>query len=114
MTSYAEYNREVSPLSEPEEEELASELMEVGSEAELDHFLGGLFHTISNVGKGVGKFLRSPAGHALGGILKQVASASDCRWRAWLCHRARHRHRDRLQARLAGERPVRDGDRGHA
>lgn len=73
MTSYADYDQAVGPLSEAQEDELASELMEVGSEDELDHFLGGLFHTIGNIGKGVGKFLRSPAGHALGGILKKVA-----------------------------------------
>jgi hypothetical protein len=70
MTSYAEDSCAVSPLSEEQEVELASELMEVGSDAELEQFLGGL---ISGIAKDAGRFLRSPAGHALGGILKGVA-----------------------------------------
>lgn len=70
MTSYAEDSRAVSPLSEAQEEELASELMEVGSDEELEQFLGGL---ISGIARDAGRFLRSPAGHALGGILKGVA-----------------------------------------
>jgi hypothetical protein len=53
------------PLSEAEEMELASELLEVSSEAELDHFLGGLF---KRVWRGVRKFAPQ-----LGGILKGVA-----------------------------------------
>jgi uncharacterized protein (DUF697 family) len=70
MTSYAEDGRAVSPLSEDRENELASELMDVGSDAELDHFFGGLIGTIT---RDAGRFLRSPVGHALGGILKGVA-----------------------------------------
>jgi hypothetical protein len=70
MTSYAEDSCAVSPLSEEQEVELASELMEVGSDAELEEFLGGL---IGGIARDAGRFLRSPAGHALGGILKGVA-----------------------------------------
>jgi hypothetical protein len=50
--------------------ELASELLEVTNEQELDHFLGGL---ISKVGKGIGSFVHSPIGQALGGVLKDAA-----------------------------------------
>jgi hypothetical protein len=62
---------EVSELHETEqgelqEVELATELLEVGSEAELDRFLGNLLRR-------AGGLLRSPTGQALGGILKQAA-----------------------------------------
>ena len=50
--------------------ELASELLEVTSEAELDRFLGDL---ISRAGQAVGKFVKSPEGQAIGGILKGAA-----------------------------------------
>jgi len=70
MTSYAEDSCALSPLSEEQEVELAAELMEVGSDAELDQFLGGL---IGGIARDAGRFLRSPAGHALGGILTSVA-----------------------------------------
>lgn len=59
-----------SPLEELDEIELATELLEVGTDAELDQFLGGL---ISKVGKAVGTFVRSDTGRALGGILKGAA-----------------------------------------
>jgi hypothetical protein len=55
-----------SPLTEVQEVQLASELLEIGSEQELDHFIGGLI-------KGVGGFMKSSAGRALGGVLKNVA-----------------------------------------
>ena len=42
-----------SSMGEVMEDELASELLEVSNEAELDHFLGSL---ISKAAKGVGKF----------------------------------------------------------
>jgi hypothetical protein len=70
MTSYAQDSCAVSPLSEEQQVELASELMEVGSDAELEQFLGGL---IGGIARDAGRFLRSPAGHALGGILTSVA-----------------------------------------
>jgi hypothetical protein len=53
-------------LDEVDEMDLAAELLGVSDEAELDQFFGKLF-------KKVGKFLKSPVGKALGGILKKVA-----------------------------------------
>jgi uncharacterized protein (DUF697 family) len=55
-----------SPLNEMQEVELATELLEITNEQELEQFLGGLI-------KGVGGFMKSGAGRALGGILKNVA-----------------------------------------
>ena len=55
-----------TPLSEMQEAQLASELLEISSEEELEQFLGNIF-------KGIGGFLRSPVGRSLGGILKNVA-----------------------------------------
>jgi uncharacterized protein (DUF697 family) len=55
-----------SPLTEAEELELASELLEISNEQELEQFLGGLI-------KKVGGFMKSPVGQALGGVLKNVA-----------------------------------------
>jgi hypothetical protein len=55
-----------SPLSEAQEVELASELLEISSEEELEQFLGGLI-------KKVGGFVKGPVGRALGGVLKSVA-----------------------------------------
>ncbi|HEX3139669.1 MAG TPA: hypothetical protein VHQ87_06425 [Rhizobacter sp.] len=57
-------------LSEADEYELASELLGVASEEELDQFLGSL---IKKAAKGVGKLIRSPIGQAVGGVLKGVA-----------------------------------------
>jgi hypothetical protein len=54
-------------FSEAEEMELASEMLEITNEAELDRFLGDL---MKRAGQAVGKFVRSPTGQALGGILK--------------------------------------------
>jgi hypothetical protein len=59
-----------SPLSETQEMELASELLEVSNETELEYFLGNLFKSAA---RGVGNFIRSPTGRALGGMLKGVA-----------------------------------------
>jgi len=56
-------------LNEADEMELATELLSVGSEAELDHFLGGLLRT-------AGKFLKSKTGQALGGMLKAAAKTA--------------------------------------
>lgn len=58
------------PFSEAEVEELAAELLEVTDEAELEQFLGKL---IRRAGKGIGRFVRSPIGRSLGGMLKGVA-----------------------------------------
>jgi uncharacterized protein (DUF697 family) len=59
-----------SPLNEAQEMELASELLEISSEEELEQFLGNVF---KRVAKGVGGFIKSPIGRALGGVLKSVA-----------------------------------------
>jgi uncharacterized protein (DUF697 family) len=63
---YQETMEAESPLTEVQEVELAGELLEITNEQELEQFLGGLI-------KGVGGFMKSPAGRALGGILKNVA-----------------------------------------
>jgi len=57
-------------LDETEEMELASQLLEITDEAELDQFIGRL---IKPAGRAVGQFARSDAGGALGGILKGAA-----------------------------------------
>jgi hypothetical protein len=57
-------------FGETEQMELASEMLEISSEAELDRFLGNL---ISRAGQAVGKFVSSPEGRALGGVLKGAA-----------------------------------------
>lgn len=57
-------------FSENEEMELAAELLGVASEQELDRFLGDLIRRGSQA---VGKFVKSPTGQALGGILKGAA-----------------------------------------
>lgn len=56
-----------SPFDEVEEMELASQLLEITDEYELDQFLGDI---IKKAGSAVGKFVKSPVGKALGGILK--------------------------------------------
>ena len=57
-------------FGETEQMELASELLEVTNEAELDHFLGDL---IQRAGHAVGKFIKSPEGQAIGSALKGAA-----------------------------------------
>ena len=57
-------------FNENEQMELAAELLEVSSEAEMDQFLGDL---ISKAGKAIGKFVSSPTGQAIGGVLKGAA-----------------------------------------
>ncbi len=57
-------------LSEADEIELASELLAVTNEAELEQFLGSF---IKKVGRVAGKVIRSPIGKAVGGVLKGVA-----------------------------------------
>jgi uncharacterized protein (DUF697 family) len=59
-----------SPLGEAEETQLASELLEIDNEDELEQFLGGLFKKAAGAVRG---FVRSPVGRALGGVLKGVA-----------------------------------------
>lgn len=62
-------NREGS-VAETYEIQLASELLELNSEAELDRFLGDLLKSAVGAGK---SFLNSGAGKAVGGLLKGVA-----------------------------------------
>jgi uncharacterized protein (DUF697 family) len=57
-----------SPLSEVEEVELATDLLTVSSEAELDQFLGNL---LKKAWKGIGKIAR-PLGGALKGIAQKA------------------------------------------
>lgn len=57
-------------FSEEQEMELAQELLEVSTEAELDQFLGNL---IKRAGSAIGSAIRSPVGQAIGGMLKGVA-----------------------------------------
>jgi len=56
-----------SPLHETLEMDLASRLLEVSSEYELEQFLGDVFRA---VGSAAGNFVRSDTGRALGGILR--------------------------------------------
>jgi len=60
-------------FSEDEEVELASELLEVVDEQELDHFLGDL---IKKAGSAIGSFVKSSAGKAIGGVLKGVVKTA--------------------------------------
>jgi hypothetical protein len=57
-------------LGEAMEMQLASELLEVTNEAELEQFLGDF---IKKVGSVAGKVINSPIGQAVGGVLKGVA-----------------------------------------
>jgi hypothetical protein len=58
---------------ETELQELASELLSVSNEQELNHFLGNL---IKKAGSAIGKVVKSPIGQALGGVLKNVAKTA--------------------------------------
>ncbi|MGI8425941.1 MAG: hypothetical protein ACR2M4_04950 [Actinomycetota bacterium] len=61
---------ETGVFSETQAMELAAELLGVSSEAELDRFLGDL---IKKAGRAVGRFVKSPVGQQLGGLLKGAA-----------------------------------------
>jgi hypothetical protein len=65
-----EFQGEQEVFGEAELMELASELLEVGNEQELDRFLGNL---IKRAGSAIGRIVRSPIGQAIGGVLKGVA-----------------------------------------
>jgi hypothetical protein len=70
---YGEWSGEMmgeSVLTEADEVQLASELLEITNEAELDRFLGDF---IKKVGRAAGTVIRSPIGQAVGGVLKGVA-----------------------------------------
>lgn len=60
-------------FNEQQELELASELLEVTTDAELNQFIGKL---IKRAGKAVGKAVRSPIGRSLGGLLKGAAKTA--------------------------------------
>ena len=68
FTGEAEGEGEV--FNEAEIEELASELLTVSNEGELDQFLGDL---IKKAGQAVGKFVKGPVGKSIGGLLKGAA-----------------------------------------
>lgn len=57
-------------LDEGEIEELAAELLDVSSEAELDYFLGDVFKKVAHAAHG---FIKGPIGQQLGGMLKGLA-----------------------------------------
>lgn len=65
---YPQYEARV--FDEAQEMELASELLTVGNEAELDQFIGGL---IKQAVPAIGKALKSPVAQKLGGFLKGAA-----------------------------------------
>jgi hypothetical protein len=60
-------------FSEAELDELATDLLQVRDEAELDQFLGTL---LGKAAKAFGRFVKSPAGQALKGILKDAVKAA--------------------------------------
>lgn len=60
---------EGTPFNEMDEMELASQLLEVSDEAELDQFLGSLFKKAT---RAVGSFLKGPIGKQLGGLIKPL------------------------------------------
>jgi hypothetical protein len=63
------YETYESPLSEMQEAQLAAELLEIGSEQELDHFLGDL---VKKAASFAGKALNLPTGSSLTSILKSL------------------------------------------
>ncbi len=62
-----------SPFNESEEMELAAELLSVSNEDELDQFIGKL---LKKAGRAAGKFIRSPIGKHIGGIIKGAAKSA--------------------------------------
>ncbi len=69
-TGFSGDTETTSPFDEIEEMELASQFLEITDEAELDQFLGNL---IKKAGRAAGRFVKSPVGRQLGGILKGAA-----------------------------------------
>src|SRR5262245_48390091 len=68
--SEQEYEGEQPLLQEEELNEMATELLSVTNDRELEQFLGGVF---KKVGNAVGSFVKSPIGQQMGGMLKGVA-----------------------------------------
>jgi hypothetical protein len=75
-------------LSSAEELELASELLEVGSDQELEQFLGDL---ISRAARAVRNFARSSTGrslgHMLGSVIKNVEPYASSALNTWIASR---------------------------
>ena len=67
------YGETDGPFSEAEEMELATQLLEISDEQELDQFIGGL---LKKAGRAIGKAVKSPIFRKLGGALKGVAKAA--------------------------------------
>ena len=72
---YSEYEGPYSTetgqvFGETENMELASQMLEITNEQELDQFIGDL---ISKAGRALGGFIKTPEGQALGGLLKGAA-----------------------------------------
>ena len=70
FTAESELGHESEVFQESELQELAAELLSVSNEQELNHFLGDL---MKRAASGVGKFIQSPMGQQLGGLLKVAA-----------------------------------------
>jgi uncharacterized protein (DUF697 family) len=68
-----EQEYEAGVFNEQQEMELASELLEVTNEQELEQFLGDL---IKKAGKALGGLVKGPIGKTLGGVLKGVAKTA--------------------------------------
>jgi hypothetical protein len=66
----SEFFQAASPFGEMQEMQLAAELLEISSEAELEQFLGNV---LSAVGGAARQFARSDTGRALTGIVKDAA-----------------------------------------
>ncbi|MGH9842891.1 MAG: hypothetical protein ACREEM_29485 [Blastocatellia bacterium] len=69
VPEFSGYGEAESPFTEAEEMAFAAELLGVGSEAELDQFLGNIF---KKVGGFVGKIAKGPLGGVLKGIAKKA------------------------------------------
>jgi hypothetical protein len=70
ITSSGEIASGGEVFGEVDEMELASQLLEVTSDAELDQFIGRL---IGRASQSLDQFARNNAGRAIAGILKQTA-----------------------------------------
>ena len=72
--SYEAYeSHESQELNEALEFELAQELLEITTEAELEEFLGKL---VKRVARGASSFMKSGIGKAVGGVLRNVAKTA--------------------------------------
>jgi uncharacterized protein (DUF697 family) len=67
---HGEHSEQSAPGADHRELELATELLEVTNEQELEQFLGDL---ISSAGRAASRLIGSPTGQALGDVLKDAA-----------------------------------------